>query len=455
MDGPFRIPTGRYPRSEWSSAAAVKWYTSNTFCPCLTNKALGTQDPDCLFTFRFIITEIHNELHRLHEERMENNKSLPSVIYRGKILPTIQFRILYDNINNLVSMNGFLSASSDEKVAAMYCAKDAVTFDREGYEQVLFKLSINEDVKRKPFASVKDSSHMKFENEILFSVGTIWQVKSITKDDNIWIAELELSDKDPSIELTDYLKKQLGEVSTYVTLGNFLAELEEFEKAKRYYLMLLEDLPEEHDDRSIILNNLACLECERGEHDDAARYINEAIKYINKKTRNDSHSTNEMVLEVAKCTENVIVRQCNQTLRSATTASNTCAAPIEDTINLITKSLTADHSLVGKILNNQGLLYYNSGDYDKAITNFNRALEIFQYPPDQAAAYNNIAVINFKQGHFQDALRNFRLAIKTGLQLLKSTSHSITDYVNNEAAVTEYIDRNSIRLPENIPIHQD
>ncbi|CAF1501621.1 unnamed protein product [Didymodactylos carnosus] len=152
-----------------------------------------------------------------------------------------------------------------------------------------------------------------------------------------------------------YLKKQLGEVSTCLTLGNFLAELEEFEKANRYYQILFKDLPEDHEDKPTILNNLACLEYERGNHDDAAVYINQAIEYINEKTRNNSHNINEMALEVVRCTEHVIAQHCNQTLYSATTATNSSAAPIEDTINLITKALTANHSSIGKIFNNQGL----------------------------------------------------------------------------------------------------
>ncbi|CAF1334921.1 unnamed protein product, partial [Didymodactylos carnosus] len=384
-------------KSTWTPAAAVTWYTSDTFCPRLTNKALGTQDPDYLFTFRFIITEIHKELDALHTMRIRSNTTLPTVIYRGKVLTMSQFQILNDNINKLVSMNGFLSASTDENVTDIYSDKDG-TSDLIGYTRVLFKLLINDDIQRKPFASIKDISRMKDEKEILFSVGTIWQVKSITKDNKVWNVELELSNEDPSIEMINYLKKQLGEISTCLTLGNFLAELEEFEKANKYYQMLLKDLPEDHEDKPTILNNLACLECERGNHNDAAVYINQAIRYINEKTRNNSHNISEMASEVARCTEHVIAQHCNQTLYSATTATNSSAAPIEDTINLITKALTANHSSIGKIFNNQGLLYYSSNDYSNAMTYFKRALENFQeqeikYPPDIAAAYNNIGVI--------------------------------------------------------------
>ncbi|CAF4462303.1 unnamed protein product, partial [Didymodactylos carnosus] len=241
---------------------AIRWYTSPTFCHKLTNRALGTEDVNCLYTFRFMIVEIHNQLDSLHKTRTQ---LLPSIIYRGTAVKAILLENLKENLNGLISMNGFVSASLNQQITNIYSGKgDPV---RPGYERVLFKLPINDKIATRPYALIREFSDIPDEDEILFSAGTIWRINSINKDEEIWIIELELIKEDEDkrlIELTNYLKQQLGETSSLLTLGSFLTEIGEYEEAAEYYNILLTEFPDNHENIAAYIN-LGSIRYEQGE----------------------------------------------------------------------------------------------------------------------------------------------------------------------------------------------
>ncbi|CAF1470878.1 unnamed protein product [Didymodactylos carnosus] len=239
-----------------------------------------TQNIACLYRFRFIITEVHRQLDSLHKTR---TKPLPSIIYRGTAVKAILLENLKENLNGLISMNGFVSASLNQQITNIYSGKgDPV---RPGYERVLFKLPINDKIATRPYALIREFSDIPDEDEILFSAGTIWRINSINKDEEIWIIELELIKEDEDkrlIELTNYLKQQLGETSSLLTLGSFLTEIGEYEEAAEYYNILLTEFPDNHENIAAYIN-LGSIRYEQGEFNLAHGYFKSAIEHLNKK----------------------------------------------------------------------------------------------------------------------------------------------------------------------------
>ncbi|CAF1416142.1 unnamed protein product [Didymodactylos carnosus] len=402
-----------------TSDNAIRWYTRPCFCYRLTNKAL------------YILYKQN------HKDALT-----PIVLYRGKILSSITLQNLKDNIGGLVSMNGFISTTSVEQVADIYCSRDQQ--NSSNYEQTFFRLNIgiNSQV---PYASIQEQSQIPDEDEVLFSVGTVWRIKSVDRDeDKVWNIVLDLvAEYDQCcIELTTYLKEQLGEETTLLTLGNFLSELGEYEKAIRYYKILLNELPDDDSERGTIYNKLGYLWYEQGEYSLAEEYYRLAIHYLKDKEDEDININDNPFESI-----NVLVsNSTNQLLAADSFPSSTTTTSrfrsFDDRIDLITKPLKANHSSAGKIRNNQGLVYYGYGDYKTALGYYEQARNLFEAEPaknacalDLSAVYNNEGVIYFNQGKYQDALDSFEKAITTASKQFPSKHPWILDYIKNQDAV--------------------
>jgi len=59
--------------------------------------------------------------------------------------------------------------------------------------------------------------------------------------------------------------------------------------------------------------------------------------------------------------------------------------------------------------NNQGLAYYNKGEFDQALSDYNKAIEI---DPELAEAHNNIGLLYQAKGEFDQAIHYFSKAIE-------------------------------------------
>ncbi|CAF0984692.1 unnamed protein product [Rotaria sordida] len=158
-------------------------------------------------------------------------------------------------------MNTFLSTTTDKEVASIFAGDGA---NLPSYERsVLFEMTIDTThcYKSKPLADVSKRSHMKDENEILLSMGTISQISSIDIENNVWFVKLILTGQEDKrlIQLIDYQKMLLREKETVVLLGIFLQDMGEVEKAKRYYNLVLKDLPVDSVDVSSVYNNLGAI----------------------------------------------------------------------------------------------------------------------------------------------------------------------------------------------------
>ncbi|CAF0891661.1 unnamed protein product, partial [Didymodactylos carnosus] len=98
----------------YSSDKAVWWYTRDCFLYRILNKALRVQDVDILFKLRFFIKDLHQQLEQL---RSQNNETGTLTVYRGQAMVKEEFNKLQNHIGGFLSMNNFLSTSTDQRVS--------------------------------------------------------------------------------------------------------------------------------------------------------------------------------------------------------------------------------------------------------------------------------------------------------------------------------------------------
>jgi tetratricopeptide (TPR) repeat protein len=239
----------------------------------------------------------------------------------------------------------------------------------------------------------------------------------------MWRIELTScpEEKARPIELTNYLKEQLGETSDLWTLGDFLMNMGEYKKAEKYFNILENDpnLPEQHVDRVRIYNRLGIIRREQNELQLAIDYFRKAVNAAPSdsnmgRTANDNM---QVVQEELKRAPKVF-------LGKRLAASN-----------VISKSLVANEISIPILENNLGHAAYHERNYDEAITHYQKAISIMMtselaYLLEISCVYNNLGAVEYDKGDYCRAKDYFQKAIFT-LQKFTLKHPWIADYKEN------------------------
>ncbi|CAF3618325.1 unnamed protein product [Rotaria sp. Silwood1] len=353
----------------YESTKAVFWYTRNCFLFRLLNQAFRTEDIDNIFKFRFFIVDLYQQLLTLYTAQR-----FPSslTVYRGQSLGLIELEYLKENIGQLISMNTFLSTTTDKEVASIFAGDGT---NRPVYERsVLFEMTIDTTRchKSKPFADVSKHSYMKDENEILLSMGTIFRIVSVDIENNVWIVKLIFTEQEDKrlIELIDYQKMILREKETVVVLGRILQDMGEMEKAKRYYNLILESSVEDSVEVSSIYNNLGAMAKDESKYEEALNAYEKSMN-INKKILSKIHP------HTAMSYNNIagIYAHMGQTKKAVDY--------YETALRILFQRLQIDNhpktlECITDIINNLGVLFIKIGNHERALCYLNKALEFKQ-----------------------------------------------------------------------------
>lgn len=192
---------------------AVYWYTCQIFLYKQLNRALRTENIDIIFKFRMIIIDLCRQLTQLFESTMHTTPTL--TVYRGQRIPLLEIVKLRNNIGGLISMNSFVSTSSNEQVTRRFLVQPSPRQQQETVE-VLFKLTLHVDVARKtnkPFADIRNLSRFPGEEEILLTMGTVFRIEEIKyhSTDFLWYVTATMctgyDDPQVSIDNINYLIK--------------------------------------------------------------------------------------------------------------------------------------------------------------------------------------------------------------------------------------------------------
>ncbi|CAF1478845.1 unnamed protein product, partial [Didymodactylos carnosus] len=330
---------------DYKSKKAIWWYTADTFLFRLMNKAFRSEDIDKIFIFRLFISDLHKQLsEEITNQKINEPTSLK--LYRGKKLFSTVIYKLKNSIDQLISMNGFLSATSDIDVARSYAGDGCL---RLGYETVLFELDINTNHQRESFVDITKLSCHEDEGEVLFLIGESDKaVKYYTKALNDCMPDDE--------EQKDIIYNNLG-ILYYKMNQPHLAFLY-FEKTKisKSYSPLSDD---------ICLRRKTSCEQLKGTNQQIARSYYKNIHRIVLKGLPARHSS----LIKSYNNRGLVHHKCGN--------YDEALKDYEEAL----EHASRDDSLEAKqdcsaIYNNIGGWYYSKCDYEKAVINYEKAITI-------------------------------------------------------------------------------
>ncbi|UJR20672.1 hypothetical protein I4U23_023793 [Adineta vaga] len=353
---------------------AIEWYTDECFLYKLLNKALRTKDIELLYTFRFFIIDLCSAI---ENERQQLKDKEVLTLYRGTQIPSEELDKLKDNVGKVISTNGFLSTSRNINASLNFVHGNVVSND---FRSVLFETKADLSMKNIICADVKDKSRIDGEEEMLFSLNSLFKIHSVHFDSTLPMWKVQLNSTDEGAEkVQEYLvlsKQQLEDYSPIIYFGRLLLyDLGQVDRAEKYFKMLLQSLPSDHPDIASVYNNIGLVHGKKDE-------LNSALKNL------------EIAYEMRR------------------------------------KQLPPNHPHIAGSLNNIGNIHKTKGDYDKALDYYQKALKIFEinYPNDRlkkAMIIENIGRVYSDKEDFDTALTYFSRALEMYKRVLPDQHSNI------------------------------
>ncbi|CAF1283859.1 unnamed protein product [Adineta steineri] len=410
----------------------IWWYTRDAFLYRMLNQALRLMDVDMIVRMGFFINDLQCDIQRLHSEQFDDHQSGTTfTVYRGQGLSKEDFTEMTKTKGGLLSFNNFLSTSKNCNVSLNFARRAATNPDLVG---VLFVISINPTDSTTPFADVTDVSCFHTEDEVLFSMHTIFRIGDITPiegSNHLYEVNLTLTnDNDQDLRiLTDRIRQEtFPDSKGWYRLGLLLSKMGQFNKAQEVFEVLLHQTTDESD-KSPMYDQLGSIKLNQGEYQEALTYYEKSLA-IDQKTLPSYH------LNLAHSYNNIGVVYDNMSDYPKALSYYEKALAIQQ------QSLPYNHPDLGMSYNNIGLVYQSLGDYPKALSSHEKAVAIQQQSlphnhPDLGASYNNIGMVYLDTGEYLKALSSHEKAVAIQQQSLPSNHPDLGASYDNIGLVYE------------------
>ena len=257
----------------YTADKAIEWLIRDDLCLLQEiNKALRQQHLDRLFTFRYLINDIHQQLRKEHDKERTNNHNIMT-LYRSQVLSPFEFKHLQENTGELIAINTFMLTWNDRSKVADFFKKQR----HSDFISTLFEIEVDYKKKSNPFAQTNVTDGIT-----LFMLGCIFRIRSITKDIHLkcHILKLELcgDDDDGFKSVYDYMTENLIQPETdLITLGSVLYRMGEYDKAKKYFNLILNELDRNDPNYAFCYDGLGNIEYDQGRLEEALKHHKQAL----------------------------------------------------------------------------------------------------------------------------------------------------------------------------------
>jgi tetratricopeptide (TPR) repeat protein len=178
-----------------------------------------------------------------------------------------------------LAFNTFLSTSLNEKVPLQFAQKSVHKPDSVG---VLFQITVDPSILSTPFAPIKTFSAIPNEDEILFSMHTIFRIGQIKPiEDRLWHVEPTLTnDNDQELKrLTEHMRQEISGSTRWEQLGYLLLKMGNFDKAEEIFKILLEETFQ-HDEKMhpSLYNYLGDIKYSKGDYKEALKLYQKSLE---------------------------------------------------------------------------------------------------------------------------------------------------------------------------------
>jgi tetratricopeptide (TPR) repeat protein len=404
----------------------IWWYTCECFLYPMLNRALRTIDVDIIIQMGFFIGDLHRHIETLHQEQFGSDQIGKTLtVYRGQALSTVDYKTLKDTKGGLLSFNNFLSTSADRTVSLPFAHSALNDPNSVG---ILFVMTIDPSKSTTPFASINGVSYFQTEDEVLFSMHTVFRIgkiQSMGENHRLFQVDLTLTgedDKDLQV-LTDRIREETDpDEGGWFRLGEVLRKIGHFDRSQQVYETLLDQTTDESE-RARIYHQIASTKYEQGEYKEAITFYGKTIE-IYKKTLPPNH------LDFTSTYNNIggVYQKIGDYPKALSS--------YEKALEIRKQSIPPNHPDLASSYNNIGTVYDNMGHNPKALSSHEKALEIRKHSlppnhPDLAISYNNIGIVYKNMGDYPKALSSYEKALEIQKQSLPPNHPELASSYNN------------------------
>lgn len=383
---------------------AVFWYTKNNCVHRILNEALRTGNIDYLYSFRFFIIDL---VEQLKQERLKDNGVI--TLYRGQRISKREIDRLKRNVRSHIAINGFLSTSRSEEVAMLFLRKGLA--ETSPIQSVLFIITADSSLKAVTFADIQQLSQILDECEILFTLSSVFKIDEVYFDHEnrkVWIVKMTVTNERLTQvhKYIEAVRKEYEWLSTDVIFARLLINMDELFKAELYLNRILSTTKINTLDNATLLDEMGNLSLRRNNYMKAEEMFNDAYA-IRKNLLPEGHYL------IARSLSNLAaVFFFTFDIKKAIEYN-------EKALSIDQKSFKGDHILISKDLFYLGKNYEAIGELDNALKHFERTLNIQQRlfnsvtkHPKIAGTLWSIGSIHAKKSRYKAALDYFIKALQ-------------------------------------------
>lgn len=397
----------------YTSDDAVWWFTRDTFVTQLLNKALKVQNIDLLFSLRFFLHDIENQL-------QQYNCLTPIQTYRYELLTTQEFLLLKDSIGQFISINNFLMTNVNRDYEI---SNKKSLFEIDDYQPVLFKITIYSNIdKTEPFANVKLLNYFSTnQDEILFMLGSIFQIDNVYQDENnLWVIDMTLSNR-ANNHLRPIFKHYENDDDdddgynlSLLSFGCILEKMNKLDEAKKYYCRLLNELSDDDDRIGICFLNIGHIDFIKNDYESSLDWLLKSLDVSLRTLQSDDLFFARIYYSLGH-------------VHNAKNDTKSAMESYEKAIIIWRQSIEDNYLNIAECINHIGIMYKQEQNHILALDCFKKTLHILEkYAPsddlDISKSHCNIASTYRHLEEFELALEHYTLSLKI-LQKHYSSDH--------------------------------
>jgi tetratricopeptide (TPR) repeat protein len=469
----MQLKTIKQFETDYTCRTPIWWYTMESFIYPMLNRALRTFDIEITIKMGFFIRDLHEHIAQLHAEEFSEHNTGVFTVYRGQGMSETDFKQMTRSRGGLISFNSFLSTSLNQSVSVLFAKSN---LRNHGLIGILFKMKIDPSISSAPFANVRNVSFWQKEDEILFSMHTVFRIHEIKFiSDRFYEVDLILTgDNDQELQmLTKHIRQEIEGDTGFQRLGALMLEIGHYDKALELYETLLSTAHPHTDGQRIssMYNQLGAIYSRKGEVDKALTHykksleikltyvslndsslsaiysnigsalrnqnqLNEAFEYMQRALTTERSASQYNPLKIASYCNNIGLVLTDQNRHSE------ALRYYEKALELQQKHLPPNHPNLATSYNNIGAIYNELHDYDKALSFYEKSLDIMQRSlpsnhPDLAIPYNNLGAIYSELPEYSKALLYYEKSMEIMKNSLPSNHPSLALAYHN-LALTNY-----------------
>jgi tetratricopeptide (TPR) repeat protein len=403
---------------EYDNNRPIWWYTHESCFYSILNRALRMMEVDTIIKMGFFIHDLHHKIAELHAEQFNEHRQLERfTIYRGQGLSKTDFDKMEEIQGGLISFNNFLSTSKDPTVAHGFAHSSLVNPASVG---VVFVILIDPSIKSTPFASIDGESCYNTEEEILFSMHTVFRIDGIMKisnDNRLWQVDLvQTSDNDPQLhDLTKWIRDEIRGKTEWDKLAKLLMKLNEYAEVDVLYEALL-DKSNNARSKIHIYHQLGWSKKKQKKYKEALTFYQKALDIKQIIFPSDHASF------IPSCNEiGFVYEKMNEHSKALLYYERGLQYQLE-TPSSDGSTLACSYSKIGSV-------YERMDEYEKALSFHEKAVEILQRLPSKkeelAFTYSNIGDVYKNMDEYTKAISSYQKALEIREKILPSNHPDI------------------------------